>query len=383
MRKKIALIGSTGSIGKQVINVALRYPEKFEIVAMAAQSSAGVFASQLSVIEPRFAVLRDERAAAKITDVPQKTRFCAGEAAFREACGYAEADIVFNAVTGFAGLSVVLDAIAAKKDVALSNKESLVAGGALVTRAAREAGVSILPVDSEHSAIWQCLHFQREGTFSKLILTASGGALRDIPLKQLSAMTAREALAHPNWDMGAKITIDCATMLNKGFEIIEAMWLYGAPFEKIDVVLHRESIIHSMVSFADGATLAQMSYPSMELPIQLALTYPERFHCNLSPVDFAALGALHFSAVDEERYPCFVLAGECARRGGTLPCVLNAAGEIAVQAFLREQIKYTQIAQILERTLSRIEREEVCSFLQLTQTDERARAIAKELIAEG
>ena len=382
MRKKIALIGSTGSIGRQVINVALRYPERFEIVAMAANTDDIAFSRQISAVRPAFACMRDE-AAAKRVQAPQGTLVKGGEAAFSEACGYAEADVVFNAVTGFAGLKVALDAIAAGKRLGLANKESLVVGGALVMPAAKAKGVEIVPVDSEHSAIWQCLHFDRNAAFSKLILTASGGALRDVPLERLPFVTAKEALCHPNWDMGAKITVDCATMLNKGFEVIEAMWLYGAPADKIDVVLHRESVVHSMVAFEDGAVLAQMSAPSMELPIQLALTYPERLPCALPTPDFAKLGALRFEEADEARYPCFTVAKECAREGGSLPCVLNAAGEIAVQAFLRGQIKYTKIAQILEGTLSRFAREEVSDYAFLLETDERARAIANQLIAEG
>lgn len=382
MRKKIALIGSTGSIGRQVINVALRYPERFEIVAMAANTDDITFSRQISSVRPAFACMRDENAAKRV-EAPRGTLVKGGETAFSEACGYAGADVVFNAVTGFAGLKVALDAIAAGKRLALANKESLVVGGALVMPAAKAKGTEIVPVDSEHSAIWQCLRFDRAAKFSKLILTASGGALRDVPLERLPFVTAKEALAHPNWDMGAKITIDCATMLNKGFEVIEAMWLYGAPADKIDVVLHRESVVHSMVAFEDGAVLAQMSAPSMELPIQLALTYPERLSCALPTPDFAKLGALRFETVDEARYPCFTVAKECAREGGSLPCVLNAAGEIAVRAFLGGQIKYTKIAQILEGTLFRFAREEVSDYAQLLETDERARAIANQLIAEG
>ena len=383
MRKKIALIGSTGSIGRQVSNVVERYPDLFGIVAMAADSDWKQFEEQLHSVKPAFAVLRRESAAANIASAPYGTRFTGGEQAFAEACGYADADIVVNAVTGFAGLRVSLLAIEAGKDIALANKESLVAGGALVTAAAARAGVRILPVDSEHSAIWQCLHFERNAPFTKLILTASGGALRDVPLADLQTVTAERALRHPNWAMGAKITIDCATMLNKGFEVMEAMWLYGADLSQIEVVLHRESLVHSMVTFADGATLAQMGAPSMELPIQLALTYPERLHCGLPPLDFAKVGSLHLEAVDEERYPCFALALECARAGGTMPCVLNAAGEEAVAAFLRGQIKYTKIAQILEGTLSRVARDNATDYERLRETDERARRIANQIMAEG
>lgn len=380
--KKIALIGSTGSIGRQVVNVALRYPERFQIVAMAANSNAPLFSEQIARLRPAFAVLRQESAARALPPAPQGTRLAAGEEAFEEACAFADADIVFVAVSGFAGLKASLLALGAGRDIALANKESLVVGGDLVLRKAEEKGAKILPVDSEHSAIWQCLHFDCAAKYRRILLTASGGALRDVPLQKLEKMTAKEALAHPNWDMGAKITVDCATMLNKGFEVIEAMHLYGAPPEKIEVLVHRESIVHSMVEFEDGAVLAQMGVPSMELPIQLALTYPERISCELPPVDFVKLGALHFEAVDEERYPCFSLALECAKKGGTYPCILNAAGEIAVSAFLKGQIKYTQIADIIEGTLSASLRGTAGSYAALEECDLAARARAQALLPQ-
>ena len=378
MRKKIALIGSTGSIGRQVINVCERYPDLFQLVAIAANTGGGLFFEQAEKLRPAFAALRAEGETP--AGIPAHTRFARGEEAFEEACGYPDADVVFIAVTGFAGLKAALTAIKAKKDIALANKESLVAGGSLVMPAAERAGVRIMPVDSEHSALWQCLAFDRGAPFSKLILTASGGALRDVPLEKLSDMAAKDALAHPNWDMGAKITIDCATMLNKGFEVIEAMHLYNAPLEKIEVVMHRESIVHSMVAFADGAVLAQMSYPSMELPIQLALTYPERLPSNAAPLDLIKLSALHFSAPDPARYPCFFLALKCAERGGDMPCALNAAGEVAVQAFLHGQIKFTQIAEIIEETLGRISPRAAESYALLEDTDANARRIARSML---
>ena len=377
--KNIALIGCTGSIGRQAIKVAARYPDKFRIVAMAANTGGEVFVRQAAEVRPAFAALRQEGEA---VPVPAGTRFARGESAFEEACSYADADVVLVAVTGFAGLKAALLAIAAGKDVALANKESLVAGGDLVMRLAAEKGVNVLPVDSEHSAVWQCLYFDRKAPFSRILLTASGGALRDVPLAELSSVTAAQALAHPNWDMGAKITIDCATMLNKGFEVIEAMHLYGAPLERIQVLVHRESIVHSMVEFEDGAVLAQMGVPSMELPIQLALTYPERISCDLPPVDFIKLGALHFERVDEARYPCFSLALECAKKGGTYPCILNAAGEIAVSAFLQGQIKYTQIADIIEGTLSASEQGSAGSYAELEECDLAARARAQALLPQ-
>ena len=274
-----------------------------------------------------------------------------------------------------------LAAIEAGKDVALANKESLVVGGDLVLARARAKGVNILPVDSEHSAIWQCLHFDRAAPYARIILTASGGALRDLPLGRLSSVTAAEALAHPNWKMGAKITLDCATMLNKGFEVIEAMHLYGAALSQIEVLIHRESIVHSMVEFADGAVLAQMSVPSMELPIQLALTWPERLDCALPRVDFAKLGALHFSSVDEARYPCFRLALAAAERGGGYPCALNAAGEVAAEAFLNGRIRYTDIAPLIEEALS-APVPAAHGYAELEALDAAARARARGLLPQ-
>ena len=373
--KNIALIGCTGSIGRQAIKVAARYPEKFRIVAMAANTGGEVFVRQAAEVRPAFAALRQEGEA---VPVPAGTRFARGESAFEEACSYADADVVLVAVTGFAGLKAALLAIAAGKDVALANKESLVAGGDLVMRLAAEKGVNVLPVDSEHSAVWQCLHFDRKAPFSRILLTASGGALRDVPLAELSSVTAAQALAHPNWDMGAKITIDCATMLNKGFEVIEAMHLYGAALSQIKVLIHRESVVHSLVEFADGAALAQLGVPSMELPIQLALTYPERLPC-CPPADLAAVGALHFSEVERGRYPCFFLALGCAEKGGAYPCILNAAGEVAVGAFLKGQIKYTQIAEIIEGALCAGELP-YGSYAALEEADAAARARARTLL---
>lgn len=373
--KNIALIGCTGSIGRQTIKVAARYPDKFRIVAMAANTGGEAFVRQAAEVRPAFAALRQEGEA---VPVPAGTRFARGESAFEEACSYADADVVLVAVTGFAGLKAALLAIGAGKDIALANKESLVAGGDLVMRLAAEKGVNVLPVDSEHSAVWQCLHFDRKAPFSRILLTASGGALRDVPLAELSSVTAEQALAHPNWDMGAKITIDCATMLNKGFEVIEAMHLYGAALSQIKVLIHRESVVHSLVEFADGAALAQLGVPSMELPIQLALTYPERLPC-CPPADLAAVGALHFSEVERGRYPCFFLALGCAEKGGAYPCILNAAGEVAVGAFLKGQIKYTQIAEIIEGALCAGELP-YGSYAALEEADAAARARARALL---
>ncbi len=381
--KKIALIGSTGSIGRQTVDVVLRHPDRFCVVALAADRNETLLAEQAALLRPQIAVLRSE---GREVGMPEGVRFSRGEGAFEAACAFPEADIVVVAVTGFAGLKAALLAIGAGKDVALANKESLVAGGELLLGEAVRRGVNVCPVDSEHSAIWQCLHFDRGAPYTRILLTASGGALRDVPLEDLPKVTPAQALAHPTWKMGPKITIDCATMLNKGFEVIEAMRLYGAAPEQVEVIVHRESIVHSLVEFADGALLAQMSLPSMELPIQLALTYPERLDAGLSRLDLCALGALHFEAPDLRRYPCLRLSLESARAGGLYPAALGGAGEVAVEAFLNGQIKYTDIADIIECALGACEGGAADSYAHIAAADAAARAAARaqvKRIAEG
>ncbi len=338
--KKIALIGSTGSIGKQTLSVVRRHPDKFKIVSLAAGSNAGEFLSQVEEFKPSVATLACQNIS--VFEKAKGTEFYFGEDAFKEAI-IEQADVVVVALVGFKGILAVLDAIEKEKDIALANKESLVVGGELVMEKAREKGVKIMPIDSEHSAVWQAMGFDFSTPFSKIILTASGGAFRDLTKKELDSVTAKEALKHPNWNMGAKITVDCATLINKAFEVIEAKWLYNTTFDKIDVIIHRESIIHSMVEFNDGAILAQMSYPSMELPIQLALTYPERVDTGIKPLDFASLKKLTFEEIDHERFPCFNLILEVAKEGGLFPAVANGANEIAVELFLKGKISYKDI----------------------------------------
>ncbi len=337
--KKIALIGSTGSIGRQTLSVVRRYPDKFKIVSLAAGNNVGEFLKQVQEFKPAVATLAGNL---EQTELIKGTEYFFGQDAFKNAI-VDDADIVVVALVGFKGLIAVLDAIDKGKDIALANKESLVVGGELVKERAKEKGVKIMPVDSEHSAIWQALGFDCEKPFNRIILTASGGAFRDLTKEQLETVTAEQALKHPNWNMGAKITVDCATLVNKAFEVIEARWLYDAPFSKIDVVVHRESIIHSMVEFNDGAVMAQMSYPSMELPIQLALTYPERFDTGIKPLDLLAVKTLSFEKVDTDRFPCFELVVLAGKMGGLFPAVANSANERAVELFLNGEISYKDI----------------------------------------
>lgn len=343
--KKIALLGSTGSIGRQVLGVVDRYPEEYSVVALAANSSAKLLGEQIKKYKPLVAGLSDPANAAEITDLPKQTSLYFGENALIH-CVIPEADIVFVSVVGFCGLKAVLAALNMKKTVALANKEALVAGGELVMPLAAEKGVDIIPVDSEHSAIWQSLAFDKTRPFKKIILTASGGALRDLPIESLYSVTPEIALRHPNWNMGAKITIDCATMFNKGLEVMEAMWLYNAPLEKIDVLIHPQSIVHSMVEYADNALIAQLAVPSMDIPIQLALSYPDRKASGVSALDLTK-EPLTFMQMDHKRYPCFDIAINAAKTGGVYPCAASAANEVAVKLFLNGKIKFGEIADYI------------------------------------
>ncbi|MBE7078996.1 MAG: 1-deoxy-D-xylulose-5-phosphate reductoisomerase [Clostridiales bacterium] len=377
--KTLSLIGSTGSIGRQVCSVVRRYPEKFKIESLVAHSSAELFLQQVTEFLPKYAVLVDETAGKQIADkIPAGVRFACGEKAAEEAVEYGE--IAFIAATGFAGLKYSLKAARLKKDIALANKETLVCGGELVMNEIKGAGIRLMPVDSEHSALWQALHFRADAPFRRLIITASGGPFYSYTKEQLQTVTPASALKHPTWQMGAKITIDSATLLNKGFEVIEAKWLYDAPLEKIHTIVQPESIIHSMVEFEDGGILAQMSYPTMELPIQLALTYPERFDCGLQPLDFEKLGNIRFLPLERKRFPCYDLALTAAEQGDNYPCALNGAGEIAVRAFLEGRIAFCSIAETIEYALEKTER--VCpdSYESLQETDARARMLAREFV---
>ena len=371
--KKIALIGSTGSIGMQVLQVVDKHPESFKIVSLCANKNAKLLSEQISRYKPVIATLTDSLAAQNIKNLPTNTTFYYGENSMLHAVCEC-ADIVFVAVTGFAGLKAVLSAINQGKTVALANKESLVCGGELVTRLAKEKGVQIIPVDSEHSAIWQCLDFDREKPFEKLILTASGGAFRDLPLENLDSVTAEDALKHPNWDMGKKITIDCATMVNKAFEVIEAKWLFNTTYDKIDVLVHPQSIVHSMVSFRDGSVIAQLARADMKLPIALALTYPERFEVSSDKLSLVGK-SLDFLSLDDNRYPCFSIVMEAAKRGGVYPCAVSCANEVAVEYFLQGKIKFSKIQDVLRYVLDNITPMDV-TYDNLVGVDKLAKSLA-------
>lgn len=377
--KSISLIGSTGSIGRQVCAVVRRHPDKFKIESIVANASADLFLEQVREFMPKYAALADEEVGKRIAaDLPAGVKFGYGDVAAEEAIAYG--DVAFVAATGFAGLKYSLKATELKKSIALANKETLVCGGELVMGKIKGAGIDLMPVDSEHSALWQALNFKANTPFRRLIITASGGPFYAYTQEQLKEVTPASALKHPTWQMGAKITIDSATLLNKGFEVIEAKWLYDAPLSKIHTIVQPESIIHSMVEFDDGAILAQMSYPTMELPIQLALTYPDRFDCGLKPLDFEALGAIRFLPLERKKFPCYDLALTAAEMGDNYPCALNGAGEVAVRAFLDGRIAFTEIANTIADALEKTERLKADSYAILKKTDAQAREYASAFV---
>ena len=376
---KIALLGSTGSIGRQVLSVVDRYPDKFKIVSMAAGSNAKLFNEQINKYKPQIASLYNAEKLFEIKEVPNGTSLYYGENAIIHATAV-DCDVVFVAVMGFSGVKAVKFAIENGKRVALANKETLVAAGQLIMPLAKSNKVDIIPVDSEHSAIWQCLDYNKEKPFKNLILTASGGAFRNKTIKELEGVTAKDALRHPTWKMGEKITIDCATMMNKGFEILEAMHLFSIGLKQIKVLIHPESIVHSMVEFEDGGIIAQLGDANMELPIQLALTYPARLP--LGSENFSLAGKnLSFYEIDRKKYPCFALFEEVIKRGGIYPCVASSADEEAVKLFLQDRIKYTEIVEYIEYALEKSNQVPM-TFENLYYVDFNSRRLVNELYAK-
>lgn len=366
--KKIALIGSTGSIGKQVLNVVRNNPDKFSVASLAAGNNLTLFTEQVKEFNPLVAtaIKRPEE------NLPDGTEYFFGETAFKNAI-ISEADIVVVALVGFSGIIAVKEAIDKGLNIALANKESIVAGGEFIMPAVKKSGITLTPIDSEHSAVWQALGFNFDTPFKKIILTASGGALRDYDSERLKTVTFKEALSHPNWNMGSKITVDCATLINKGLEVIEAKWLYNTSFDKIDVVIHRESIIHSMVEFNDNAIIAQLGYPSMETPISLALSYPERLKGDVKSVDFVSLKKLSFEAPDVKRFPCFSLAVEAGKKGGLYPAALIGADDAAVKLFSAGKIGFCDIYSAISGALDEFSGGEINSFDDITEAAEFAK----------
>ena len=378
MKRKIAILGSTGSIGTQTLDVIRQHRDLFEVVLLSARRSSGLLIAQAIEFDAAHVVICDEARYREVAETlePHGTHVWAGVDSLCDLVGMDSVDIVVGAMVGFSGLRPTLAALRAGKVVALANKETLVAAGAVVTRTAREHGGVILPVDSEHSAIFQCLLAAGGNPVEKVHLTASGGPFRTWDRKRIAGATAARALQHPNWDMGAKVTIDSATMMNKGFEVIEAKWLFDLEPDQIQVVVHPQSVIHSMVEFADGAVIAQLGCPDMREPIGFALGYPRRLTVGNKKLDFAALGSLDFEAPDTNRFPCLQLAYEAIRRGGNAPCALNAANEVAVAAYLKDLIGFYDIAKIGERALAGLDFVANPTLEDIFETNQEIAAIA-------
>jgi len=348
--KKISILGSTGSIGTQTLDIIRSYPTEFKVVGLTANSNIDLLEKQISEFSPEaVAVFNPEKAdeLKKKVDIEVLT----GIEGLNKIATLEEADTVLTSVVGSVGLIPTLKAIKKQKTIALANKETLVTAGSIVMDEIKKNNSKILPVDSEHSAIFQCLNGENIDEVRKLIITCSGGAFKHFSIHQLKSATAKDALKHPTWNMGAKITIDSATLMNKGFEVIEAHWLYDMPYEKIDVVVHPQSIIHSLVEFQDKSTIAQLGYPDMKIPIQYALTYPKRLKTDLEPLNLAEIKELTFNKPDLERFPCLKYAFDAGSIGGSMPAVLNAANEIAVSAFLKEKIKYLDIPRLIKNMM--------------------------------
>ena len=354
--KKVFILGSTGSIGVNCLNVISRFQDDFEVFGLTVNSNTDLLLEQIKKFKPQVVVVRDEDAAKNISDkIPTGCELLVGEDGLIKASIEAEYDIFMGAMVGFAGLAPTIEAVKRGKRIALANKETLVVAGELVTNLCRENSSEIIPVDSEHSAIYQCLIGENLNEVEKLILTASGGPFLNKDKSFFENATVEQALNHPNWKMGSKITIDSATMMNKGLEVIEAHWLFGLPVEKIEVVIHPQSIIHSMVQFVDGSIKAQLGLPDMKLPIQYALTFPERLQNDFKRTSLPKIGSLTFFEPDLNKFECLKLAFEALSKGGTAPCILNAANEVAVYKFLNNEIKFLHIPLLINKALDKVE----------------------------
>ena len=381
--KRLSILGSTGSIGRNTLAVASQFPDRFTVTALAAKQNVDLLADQIHRFHPEVAVVYTRELAdalRKKIDPGSKVRILFGDDGYRHAACHDNADIVVAAMVGAAGLAPTMAAISAGKDIALANKETLVMAGELVMRTAAENRVRILPVDSEHSAIFQCLSGNRRQDMDRILLTGSGGPFRTLPKDRFGAISLEDALKHPNWQMGKKITIDSSTLMNKGLEVIEAKWLFGVSTDKIRVVIHPQSIVHSMVSFADGSVIAQLGIPDMKAAIAFALSCPERLPLGQPIPDFTGMGTLDFEEPDLDRFPCLAMAFEACDIGHTMPTVLNAANEAAVSAFLERRIGYVQIPEVIRRTLDAHSIVETPELDNIYTADRWARARAEKEI---
>lgn len=380
----LAILGSTGSIGTQALEVVAANPDLFRVLVLTAHANERLLRQQIEQFKPQLAILSDPAAATRFMreGIPAGTLFRCDAQALLEAAQWPGLDMVLNSLVGFAGLAPSLACIQTGRPLALANKETLVAAGELVMERANKNGSRIIPVDSEHSAIFQCMCGESADSVKRLILTASGGPFRSRQRAELSNVSVAECLKHPNWTMGRKITIDSATMMNKGLEVIEARWLFGVEYENIEVVVHPQSIIHSMVEFADGSVKAQMGVPDMKLPIQYALGQPHRLSQSYTQMDFSRAFSLTFEPPDHAAFPALLLAYEAGKKGGTYPCVLNAANEIAVQAFIDQRIGFLDIARIVEETMNRHSVEAGLELSAFTAADDWARKTALEFVCK-
>lgn len=382
IKKRIAILGSTGSIGTQALDVIAQHPDVFEVEVLTAQNNADLLIAQAKQHKPNAVVIANEKLYQQVKEelLPLGIKVFAGENALASIVEMDTIDLVLTALVGYSGLKPTIRAIQAGKNIALANKETLVVGGELVTRLAKEKGVNIYPVDSEHSAIFQCIVGEFHNKIEKIILTASGGPFRGMKKSDLTKVTKAQALKHPNWSMGAKVTIDSASLMNKGLEVIEAKWLFGLRADQVEVVVHPQSIIHSMVQFEDGSLKAQLGLPDMRLPIQFAMTYPQRLKSNFPRFDFANYPALTFERPDTETFRNLALAFEALNRGGNMPCVLNAANEVVVEEFLQDRIGFLQMSNVVEQCLSKMNYVASPGLEDYVNTDKETRIKAKELI---
>lgn len=382
MKKQIAILGSTGSIGTQALQVIDEHPDLFEAYCLTANNRVKELAEQARRYNPAAVVIANEdkyeELKSLLADLPD-IKVYAGKQAIDEIVEAGPIDMVLTAMVGFAGLNPTIHAIKAHKKICLANKETLVVAGELICELAQKYHAPIIPVDSEHSAIFQSLAGEDDNEIEKILLTASGGPFRNFTKEQLATVTKADALKHPTWSMGAKITIDSATMMNKGFEVIEAKWLFGVPADKIQVLIHPQSIVHSAVQFADGAVKAQLGVPDMRLPIQYALTYPDRIHLNEDRLDLFKQ-PLEFFEPDLDKFRCLALAFEAIKKGGNMPCIVNAANEIVNRGFLEDKCGFTQMSDIIEKTMSRVSFSSAPDYDTYVSTDAEARRVATELL---
>jgi len=383
-KKGIAILGATGSIGTQALDVIRAFPTKFEAIVLTCGSNATLLVKQALEFKPKAVVVTDSLQYSYVQDALKGHDIAVllGEAGLVEVVQYEEVDVVLNAIVGSAGLKPTVKAIQSKKDIALANKETLVVAGELIMALVKEYGVRMLPVDSEHSAIFQCLAGEEHNPIEKIYITASGGPFRGKKRADLLAVTKAEALKHPNWSMGAKITIDSASLMNKGLEVIEAKWLFNLSIDQVDVIVHPQSIVHSLVQFQDGSMKAQMGVPDMKLPIQYALTYPARFENSFERFNFMDYPTLSFEKADMETFRNLALAYESLRAGGNRSCVLNAANEVVVGAFLKDQVGFLEMSDIIEQTLGKVEFIATPTLDDYLETDRVARLITKEIIKD-